>query len=215
MQFDYIQEKIKNAVVNHKPWPYITIKNFLSEEHLQLLVNDWHSIDWKQHEIEKLELERNWEQPNWVREFYSKQESKLLIEYLSTKEIFNCVEDKFGVSVDWNDIKVKPLFKRDDPWAADESHTDVHCGVNSYMVIQIFFPDKSYNEFGTVLQEYYDQPFEESLELPLIRNSANIFINTPETWHVVKPGDRLRKSYIQRFVFKEGHEPSDWDHYKK
>ena len=142
-------------------------------------------------------------------------DKKELTEFLSSKDVYDAMEKKFGTTIDWNDIFIKRMYKRDDPFAVDESHTDVHCGVNSYMVLQVFFPDRSYYEFGTVLQEYFDQPIEESIELPLTINTANIFVNTPDTWHTTKPGNRLRKSYIQRFVFKEGHEPASFDHYNK
>jgi hypothetical protein len=97
------------------------------------------------------------------------------------------------------------MFKRDEPGHGDYSHTDIT--VNSHMVLQIFFPDCSYSDFGTVLQSYQEQPFAEAVELPLKINSATIFINTPDTWHAVKPGDRLRKSYIQRFLHREGYNP--------
>jgi hypothetical protein len=215
MEFDYIIDKINSAQVIKSPWPYTSVDNFLKPEHLQLLKDDWHSIDWKEHEQKKQEYIRSHEEPNWVRDYFSTQQSKQLTEFLSSKDVFDAMEKKFSTSVDWNDIWIKRMYKRDDPFAVDESHTDVHCGVNSYMVLQIFFPDQEYKEFGTVLQEYYDQPISESVELPLKINSANMFVNTPDTWHTTKPGDRLRKSYIQRFVFKEGHEPESYDHYKK
>lgn len=215
MEFDYIINKINSAQVIKSPWPYTSVDNFLKPEHLQLLKDDWHSIDWKEHEQKKQEYIRSHEEPNWVRDYFSTQQSKQLTEFLSSKDVFDAMEKKFNTSVDWNDIWIKRMYKRDDPFAVDESHTDVHCGVNSYMVLQIFFPDQEYKEFGTVLQEYYDQPISESVELPLKINSANMFVNTPDTWHTTKPGDRLRKSYIQRFVFKEGHEPESYYHYKK
>ena len=211
MEFDYIIDNIDKSEVKQQPWPYINTENFLKPEHLQLLIDDWHSIDWQEHEVKKEEYVRSWEEPNWVRDYYSKESSKLLKNFLSSEEVFNALQKKFGVSFPWENIWVKRMFKRDDPMHGDISHTDVH--VNSFMVFQIFFPDQSYDEFGTILQKYEDEPYDQSVELPLYINSATMFVNTPDTWHAIKPGNRLRKSYIQRFLIKEGKEPESFYHY--
>ena len=115
------------------------------------------------------------------------------------------MQQKFDRWFDWNNIWVKRMFKRDDPGCGDYSHTDVW--IHSYMVLQIFFPDQSYDQFGTVLQEYEHQPYDEAVELPLRRNQMSGFAYTLTTWHAVRPGNRLRKSYIQRFLYKDGHNP--------
>jgi len=205
VQFDYILDNIAKAELNLKPWPYITVENFLKEEHLQLLIDDWHSIDWLEHEDKKEEYIRNWEEPNWVRDYYSEEHSKELKNFLSSFEVFDIMQQKFDRWFDWNNIWVKRMFKRDDPGCGDYSHTDVW--IHSYMVLQIFFPDQSYDQFGTVLQEYEHQPHDEAVELPLRRNQMSGFANTLTTWHAVRPGNRLRKSYIQRFLYKDGHNP--------
>lgn len=211
MEFDYIVDNIKNADVKNEPWPYINTNNFLKLEHLQLLIEDWHSINWQEHEVKKQDYVRSWEEPNWVRDYFSKESSYELKNFLSSKKVFDALQEKFAVSFPWENIWVKRMFKRDDPGNGDYSHTDV-C-VNSYMVLQIFFPDQSYNEFGTVMQKYESQPINEAIELPMYINSATMFVNTPYTWHAVKPGNRLRKSYIQRFLINEGFEPESFDHY--
>lgn len=211
MEFDYIINNIKSAEVKTHPWRYINVDNFLKPEHLELLKDDWHSIDWKEHEVKKQKYERSWEEPNWVRDYYSKEKSKELKLFLSSQDVYLALQDKFDVKFPWEDIWVKRMFKRDDPLHGDISHTDIY--INSYMVLQIFFPDQSYEQFGTVMQQYENQPFEDAVELPLHINSATMFVNTPDTWHAIKPGDRLRKSYIQRFLIKEGKEPSSFYHY--
>lgn len=205
MEFDYIIDNIRKARVFTVPWPYINTDNFLKLEHLQLLIDDWHSIDWKLHEEKKEEYIRSWEEPNWVRDYFSAEHSKDLKNFLSSKEVFDEIQNKFDVDKNWENIWVKRMFKRDDPGHGDYSHTDVT--VDSHMVLQIFFPDQSYNEFGTVLQKYEEESFDTAVELPMQINSVTMFVNTPTTWHAVKPGNRLRKSYIQRFLYKEGHNP--------
>ena len=40
MEFNYIIEKIKNAEIIEQPFPHLDIKNFLSKEHLQLIITD-------------------------------------------------------------------------------------------------------------------------------------------------------------------------------
>ena len=40
MEFNYIIEKIKNAEIINDPFPHLDIKNFLSEEHLQLIIDE-------------------------------------------------------------------------------------------------------------------------------------------------------------------------------
>jgi hypothetical protein len=40
MEFEYIIEKIKNAEIIQTPFPHLDIKNFLSNEHLQLIINE-------------------------------------------------------------------------------------------------------------------------------------------------------------------------------
>ena len=205
MEFNYIIDNIHNAEVKHTPWPYINTENFLKTEHLQLLIDDWHSINWQKHKVKKEEYVRSWEEPNWVRDYFSKESSKELKNFLSSKPVFDALQQKFNVSQEWQNIWVKRMFKRDDAGQGDYSHTDIT--VDSHMVLQIFFPDQSYDEFGTVMQSYEAQPIEQAVELPMQINSATIFVNTPDTWHAVKPGNRLRKSYIQRFLFKEGHNP--------
>lgn len=40
MEFNYIIERIKNAEVIEKPFPHLDIKNFLSKEDLQLIINE-------------------------------------------------------------------------------------------------------------------------------------------------------------------------------
>lgn len=205
MEFDYIIDNIKNAQLHTDPWPFVNTQNFLKLEHLQLLIDDWHSIDWHEHEEKKEEYVRSWEEPNWVRDYYSAEHSKDLKNFLSSKQVFDALQQKFDVGASWDNIWVKRMFKRDDDGQGDYSHTDIT--VDSHMVLQIFFPDRSYNEFGTVMQSYEAQPIEEAVELPMQINSATMFVNTPDTWHAVKPGKRLRKSYIQRFLFKEGHNP--------
>ena len=57
------------------------------------------------------------------------------------------------------------------------------------------------------MQSYEEQPFNEAVELPMYINSATMFANNLNTWHAVRPGNRLRKSYIQRFLYKEGYNP--------
>lgn len=205
MEFDYIIDKIDEAVVKTEPWPYIHLFDFLKPEHLQLLIDDWHSIDWDEHTEKKEEYDRSWEEPNWVRDYFSKESSIELKNFLSSQRVFDHIQKKFDVDQPWHNMWVKRMFKRDEPGHGDYSHTDIT--VNSHMVLQIFFPDCSYSDFGTVLQSYQEQPFAEAVELPLKINSATIFINTPDTWHAVKPGDRLRKSYIQRFLHREGYNP--------
>jgi len=211
MEFDYIIDNIKSAEVKTHPWRYINVDNFLKPEHLKLLIDDWHSIDWQEHEVKKEEYVRSWEEPNWVRDYFSAEHSKKLKEFLSSEKVYNELQNKFKVNFPWQNIWVKRMFKRDDPNHGDISHTDIH--INSFMVLQIFFPDQSYEEFGTIMQKYEDEPFENAVELPLHINSATMFINTPDTWHAIKPGKRLRKSYIQRFLITEGKEPESFYHY--
>lgn len=205
MEFDYIIDNINKSEVKQQPWPYINTENFLKPEHLQLLIDDWHSIDWQEHEVKKEEYVRSWEEPNWVRDYFSAEHSKELKNFLSSEQIYNVLQNKFNINFKWQDIWVKRMFKRDNPGCGDYSHTDVW--VDSYMVLQIFFPDRSYNEFGTVMQSYEEQPFNEAVELPMYINSATMFANNLNTWHAVRPGNRLRKSYIQRFLYKEGYNP--------
>lgn len=205
MEFDYIIDKIDEAVVKTQPWPYLTIDEFLKPEHLQMLIDDWHSIDWNEHTEKKEEYDRSWEEPNWVRDYFAKDKSNDLRNFLSTKKVFDAMQKKFKVNESWERVWVKKMFKRDDDGLGDYSHTDIT--VDSHMVLQIFFPDQSYSDFGTVLQSYEAQPISEALELPLQINSVTMFANTPDTWHAVKPGKRLRKSYIQRFLYKEGWNP--------
>ena len=40
MEFNYIIEKIKNAEIIYYPFPHLDIMNFLSKEHLQLIINE-------------------------------------------------------------------------------------------------------------------------------------------------------------------------------
>ena len=40
MEFNYIIEKIKNAEIIRHPFPHLDITNFLSKEHLQLIINE-------------------------------------------------------------------------------------------------------------------------------------------------------------------------------
>ena len=40
MEFNYIIEKIKNAEIINDPFPHLDINNFLSEEHLQLIIDE-------------------------------------------------------------------------------------------------------------------------------------------------------------------------------
>lgn len=40
MEFNYIIDKIKNAKIIHYPFPHLDIKQFLSKEHLQIIINE-------------------------------------------------------------------------------------------------------------------------------------------------------------------------------
>ena len=87
MEFDYIIDKINNAEIVSKPWPYATMNDFLKPEHLELLKNDWHSIDWAEHEDKKKEYVRSHEEPNWVRDYFSSQNQFLFSKILEMKKI--------------------------------------------------------------------------------------------------------------------------------
>tara|TARA_B100000427_G_C15453150_1_gene570514 strand:- start:191 stop:1000 length:810 start_codon:yes stop_codon:yes gene_type:complete len=63
MEFNYIIEKIKNAKIIEHPFPHLDIKQFLSKEHLQLIINEKqiHFEEKKTHdEVYKELVENGW-----------------------------------------------------------------------------------------------------------------------------------------------------------
>lgn len=200
--FDYLLDKIKDANLNYTPHEYIYLENFLSEEHYQTLVNDYHNQDWfEQIAYNRIDYFTKDEVANGDRDhcYNSGCTWKDYMNFVETDKFIKNLCDKFNCENIKDNLKYTVHeYLLDFPEHYIPVHEDSDGSNFPVFQISIFLPDIDYEEFGTIL--YEDKAGNGAVELPMKRNSALIYGLHPKTaWHGTKPGKRIRKSLLTRY----------------
>ena len=200
--FEYLLDKIKNSTIVKDPYDHIYIENFLSFDHYDTLIDNFHEKDWisniAYNRIEYVTKEQDEDsvrdhcyndECDW-EEYKDFLESDIFIKTLCDK--FECKNIKENLNY------VVHEYLLDFPEHYIPIHEDSDYSEHPVFQISVFLPDEDYEEFGTIL--YKDEDGSGAVELPMKRNSALIYGLNPKTaWHGTKPGKRIRKSLLTRY----------------
>ena len=200
--FDYLLHKITNAELNHTPYEYIYIENFLSDDHYQILVNDYHNQNWLEEiAYNRLDYFTDDEVANGDRDhcYNSGCTWDDYMNFVETEKFITNMCEKFNCENIKDNLKYTVHeYLLDFPEHYIPIHEDSDGSNFPVFQISIFLPDTDYEEFGTIL--YEDEFGNGALELPMKANSALIYGLYPKTaWHRTKPGKRIRKSLLTRY----------------
>ena len=200
--FDYLLDKIINATLNYTPYEYIYIENFLSDDHYDMLVDNFHDKDWlNKIAFNKIDYFTKDNVPNGDRDhcYNDACDWKEYKDFLESEKFVKTICDKFQCKNIYNDIVYTVHeYLLDFPEHYIPIHEDSNKSNLPVFQLSVYMPDEDFDEYGTIL--YTDEDGNGAFETPMKRNSALIYGLNPQTaWHGTKPGNRLRKSMLTRY----------------
>jgi hypothetical protein len=175
---EHMLSKVADSIVINNPWPHIKIPDFLTNTEYHHLLDEHNAVDWDA----CWDPESSWKSCN-------------LNDAYASSELFNALCNKFDI--DTIEYKTTQKYKFDTPeHELQVPHRDRDL---SAMTMQIFLQPRCYPDGGTVLMSGSNI---ESIveELPLEANYCSIFLNTNQSWHMVKQRGYTRKSMVQRWI---------------
>lgn len=173
------------------PWKLFYVNDILDQEFLRDLQTQFNLIDWSSFETrDSADLESAW--------------SSILLQdklgpRIGSPELTAIIGSILGA--DLSDSSIRMTFKFDTPSHTLQSpHRD---SKNNIATFQIFIQENSYLDGGTVMHSGTKNIFSDPVnELPLVTNSATIFLNTQYSWHSVQQRGYFRKSLLIRYSKK-------------